>query len=91
LVVKAPKPPSSRKDRRPISCCAAYRRDDVVAVLVFLDEAVQLAAPHRVDPLDELVDAPAVDRDAEPHLGLGLVALGVGDVAHRVAEAGQSQ
>ena len=40
---------------------------------------------------DRSADRIAVDRDAETDLRLDLVALGVGDVAHVVAEAGDSQ
>ena len=44
-----------------------------------------------VDGGDQVVDAPGVDLDPEDGLGLGLVALGDGDVAHVVAEPGQLQ
>src|SRR5690606_5644750 len=59
---------------------------DVVLGEVDLHERVDVGVGLRVDPGDELVDAPGVDAHAEANLGLGLVALGDGDIAHVVAE-----
>ena len=100
-VVKAPKPPSSRNERRPSSIAAPSRSDwwrsapgqqlvgDVVRLDVLGDEGVDIRVGRGIDRLDELVHAPRVDLHAEAQLGLGLVALGDGDVAHVVAEAGE--
>ncbi len=59
---------------------------DVVEVLVLGDERVDVLLRHVGDGRDEVVDPPGVHRDAEPELGLGLVALGHRDVAHVVTE-----
>ena len=68
---------------------AAQLVDDVVALLVLGDERVDVGVGGGVHRVDEIVDAPGVDGDAEPHLGLDLVALGDRDLAHVVAEAGE--
>ena len=65
--------------------------DDVVGVVVLGDQRVDLLVGDRVDGRDQVVHAVGVDREAEPQLGLDLVALGDRDVAHVVAEAGQPQ
>jgi hypothetical protein len=62
-----------------------------VGVGVLGHQGVHRGVGHRVDPGDEVVDPVGVDRDAEPELGLHLVALGHGDVAHVVSEPGQPQ
>ena len=64
---------------------------DLVELLVLGDERVDVGVGCRGHRLGELVDAPRVDLHAEAQLGLGLVALGDGDVAHVVAEAGELQ
>ena len=64
---------------------------DPVGVGVLGDQRVDVAVADLVHDGDEVVDAVGVDRDAEPELGLDLVALGDGDVAHVVAEPGQPQ
>ena len=66
----------------------AERRRDVVVLGVGLDEAVDIGLRHALDHPDEIVDAEAVDREAEPGLRLDLVAFGDGDLAHVVAEPG---
>jgi hypothetical protein len=63
--------------------------DDVVAVGVLLDQGVDLGVGDGVYDCDEVVDSPGVDRYAEADLGIDLVTLGDGDVAHVVAEPGQ--
>ena len=45
----------------------------------------------RVDDRHEVVHAVGVHRDPEAQLGLDLVALGDGDVAHVVAEPGEPE
>lgn len=66
---------------------------EAVGVLVLLDQlgdvGVGGGVDDGVDDGDEVVDAVGVDGDAEAELGLDLVALGDGDVAHVVAEAGE--
>ena len=59
---------------------------ELVALLVLHEQALDLLVrngPHRVD---EIADAVAVHREAEPQLRLDLVALGDRDLAHVVAE-----
>ena len=62
-------------------------RVDVVLGLVVLDDLLDLVVLDGVVRSDELVDGPSVDGGAEHALGLGLVALGDGDVTHVVAPA----
>ena len=66
-------------------------RSDVVQVQVLGDELVHDGLLDCVDDRDEIVDTVGVHRGAEAELGLDLVAFGDGDVAHVVAEAGQSR
>ena len=62
-----------------------------VAVLVFAAEPVDgPVVDGRIRNFgDEIAHAVAVDGKAEPHFGRDLVALGDGDLAHVVAEAGE--
>jgi hypothetical protein len=104
-VVNAPKPPASRYEReydvvldrgavaqRLVALApGAQLGDDVVLALVQGDEVVDRGLGGRGHRLRQLVDAPGVDLHAEGELGLGLVALGDGDEAHVVAEAGELQ
>ena len=96
--VKAPNPPSARNDRRPaldpgrrpqlgvaIAARSQRRRERVVGG-VGVDQGVDLGLGDRRDALDEVGDAVAVDREAEPGLRLDLVAVGDRDLAHVVAE-----
>ena len=62
--------------------------DDVVFVGVGLDQGVDLGIRRRVDTSNEVANAVAVDAEAEPALGLDLVAVSHGDLAHVLAEAG---
>ena len=59
----------------------------VVLGLVVLDDGLDLVVLDGLVGGDQLVDGPGVDRGAEHALGLGLVALGDGHVAHVVAPA----
>ena len=59
----------------------------VVLGLVVLDDGLDLVVLDGLVGGDQLVDGPGVDRGAEHALGLGLVALGHGHVAHVVAPA----
>ncbi len=63
----------------------------VVEVAVLLYQRVDGLVRDGVHDGDQVVDAPGVDRHAEADLGLDLVPLGHGDVAHVVAEPGQFQ
>ena len=86
-------PARSRAPYRSDSCRSppAQLGRDAVGVVVLLDQLVDVRLGDRVDRGHQVVDAVGVDRDAEPQLGLDLVALGDRDVAHVVAEAGQPQ
>ena len=64
---------------------------DRVAVLVLRHDIVDGVGRSTVHRGDELIDAVGVDRRPEPQLDLDLVALGNGDIAHVVAEAGHPQ
>jgi hypothetical protein len=64
---------------------------DVVRVPVLLDQTIDRGVGGALDPLDQLVDAVAVDRKAEPSLRLDLVALRHRDLAHVVAEPGDPE
>ena len=98
--MKAPNPPASRNPRRPgldASCvpqrlparaAGAKGRNELVCLLVFRHEKVDLCIGNGFDRVREDVDAVAVDGDAQPNLRLDLVALGDRDLAHVVAEAG---
>ncbi len=61
-------------------------RDHVVCVLVLGHQCIYLRVGLRVHRLHQIVDTPGVDGDAEAQLGLRLVALRHGNVAHVVAE-----
>ena len=81
-----PRPPSAarRGDRRRGAAAGRRRRPPRTR----RRGPSTVASSTAGDPLDELADAVAVDREAEPRLGLDLVALGDRDVAHVVAEPG---
>ena len=66
----------------------AQRQGDVVCVLVLRDQVVDRRVADRGHAIRQVAHAVAVDREAEPRLGLDLVALGDRDVAHVVAEPG---
>jgi hypothetical protein len=91
--------PCSRNARSPSSARAASRRSalgsirlnlgrDLVALVVFGDEPVDLGITHRADRFNQIADTKTVDRIPELHLGLDLVALSNGHFTHVVAEAG---
>ncbi len=102
--VKAPKPPASRKPRRPSLDAAPHHAGPRGAA-----HRGAVRAPDRKAPRtrrarrstsasgtapDCRASSPtpvAVHREAQAHLGLHLVALGDGHVAHVVAEAGHPQ
>jgi hypothetical protein len=63
----------------------------VVLVLVDLDEAVDGGVRDVAHAGHQVADAVAVDGEAEAQLGRHLVALGDGDLAHVVAEAGEAR
>ena len=63
-------------------------RHDVVQVEVLSDQVVDLRVGGGLDERRQVHHAPRVDLRTEDGLGLGLVALGHGDEAHVVAEAG---
>jgi hypothetical protein len=67
----------------------AQLRHDIVGVGVLGDQRVDVGVGGRLDRGDQVVDGVGVDRGAEAQLGLHLVALGDGHIAHVVAEAGQ--
>ena len=75
----------------PLAAGAQLGRDVVARRRTPSTRASTSRVGDRVDDRDQVVDAVGVDRDAEAQLGLDLVALGDGDVAHVVAEAGQPQ
>ena len=80
----APRRAATRAARRPRRSSGA----SVVRVLVLVRRSASTSASGTAaHGLDELTDAVAVDRDAEPDLRLDLVALGDRDLAHVVAEA----
>nr|BFE71292.1 hypothetical protein GCM10020092_045930 [Actinoplanes digitatis] len=103
MVVNAPKPPHGeelpqagldpgRVPQRVVPLAAAgQRRVQHVRVRVLRDQRVDLAVRHRVDDGDQVVHPVRVDGDAEPQLGLDLVALGDRHVPHVVAEAREPQ
>src|SRR6476660_5343468 len=62
---------------------------DLVRVRVLLQQIVDLGVGDGVHSLDQVVDAVCVHGHAEPQLGLDLVTLGYGDVAHVVSEPGE--
>ena len=74
--------------RVPLAAPLELRRE-AVGVGVLGHQRVDVGVGDRVDLRHQVVDAVGVHRDAEAQLGLDLVALGDGDVAHVVAEAGQ--
>ena len=82
--------PASRRSAARVGT-RAQLGDDVVEVEVGLDELVDSGVAHLLDDVDEVVHRVAVDRDAEAVLGLDLVPVGDGDVAHVVAEPGHPQ
>ena len=66
-------------------------RDDLIGLVVLGDERVDLLVRGCVHGRHKIGHAVGVDREAEPQLGVDLVAFGDGDVAHVVAEAGHPQ
>ena len=64
---------------------------DVVLLQVLTHQHVDGCRLDLTDGFDQLADAVAVDRDAEPDLGLDLVALGDGDSPHVVPEPDDAQ
>ena len=62
--------------------------NELVGVVVLVGERLDLGRGDGVDVRHDLVDRPRVDGPAELDLGLDLVAVGHGHVAHGVGEAG---
>src|ERR1700691_6236443 len=61
---------------------------DRIAFSVFIDEDRNLGGGDLADARDEVADGVRVDAIAELSFGGNLVAIGDGDLAHVVAEAG---
>ena len=66
-------------------------RGQVVRVAVGRDEVVDDRVRDLADGRRQVAHAVPVDRHAEADLGLDLVALGIGDVAHVVPEPGDAE
>ena len=81
---------ASRSDVAAVTALAQLG-DDVVASSYSLTSASTSASSTARMCVGELAHAIAVDRDAQARLRLHLVALGDGDLAHVVAEAGDPQ
>ena len=63
---------------------------EAVGLVVLVGELLDLGGGHGLDVRGEVVDRPRIDGPAELDLGLDLVAIGDGDVAHGVGEAGDA-
>jgi hypothetical protein len=74
-----------------VTCAADLQLgNNVIGRFVLGDQRINVGFVGGVNRFDQLVDSPGVDADAETDLDLGLVTLGDRDVAHVVAEAGET-